>query len=251
MTDEQQPVVPTPEPTPTPVNEDIKDSTFPTVTKLDNLPEHMREMLNAFIKIGYGSQKIKTEFERKFPQYDDILPASRGTYAAYVHNHYDAIMQDAGVAQAAIDAVRQGLEQAVDLADSVLGENNASKKEQIESLKAFMVGRIEFLQRAQSTGIPNAQLENTIASYVSGVRTLIEKSIEYGQELNQEDENQVEVFMESLIDEMLENIVEIYKTLHGDNKLQEFQIAMSNTLAETLTKALQQKNDDDEGAPQQ
>ena len=111
-----------------------------------------------------------------------------------------------------------------------------------------MVGRIDFLRTAQGHGIPSAQLENTISSYVNGLRTLIEKSIEYGKELNQEDESQIEVYMESLIDEFLEAIVEIYKGLHGDNKLQEFEIALGGKLGEILKSALQEKKDDD-GSP--
>lgn len=241
MTDEQ-PVTPTPDATPS--APEVK------ITKLDMLPDEIKSVLNGLIKSGFGSFKAKLELEKKFPSYNDVLPASRGSYQTYIDNHIDALMAEAAVEQAAVDAVRQGLQQAVNLADSVLGDDNASKKEQIENLKAFMVGRIQFLERSQSTGIPNAQLENTIASYVNGVRTLIEKSIEYGQELNQEDENQVEVYMESLIDEFLENIVEIYKTLHGDNKLQEFEIALSNKLAEILKSALQEK-DENEGIPQQ
>lgn len=240
---DEQPIVPTPDPVPT--TPEPRDVSYPATTKLDGLPEHMKTLLNGLIKIGYGSQKIKAEFERKFDRYEDIVPASRGTYEAYIHNHYDQLMQEVAVQNATIDAVAGGMERAVDFADAVTGGDAASKREQIENLKAFMIGRIEFLRNSQSAGIPNSQIENNIATYVNGVRSLIEKSIEYGQELNKEDENQIEVYMEGLIEEFLENLVEIYKNLHGDNKLKEFEIALGTKLSEILKNALQEKNRDE------
>lgn len=218
-------------------------------TKLEGLPDEIKKTLNNLIAAGFGSHKVKTELEKKFPTFNDILPAARGTYQHYIDQHLDTLLAEATLQSATVDAIADGFANAVNFADAVLGGDNASKKEQIENLKDFMVSRIQFLQRAQGTGIPSAQLENTIASYVNGVRTLIEKSIEYGAELNQEDENQVEIYMESLIEELIENTLNIYKDFHGDNKLKEFEIALSAKLADTLKNALQEKSDN-EGVPQ-
>lgn len=216
MTEEQQP---TPQPQ--------KENTLPDSTKLEQLPDNMKAVLNALVKAGFGSQRIKVEFEKKFGAFSDILPAGRTTYQAYINAHYDDLQAEVKAEQAMTNALREDMQASVDTTTSLLGSDNSSVREQLENLKQFVIRRIEFLEQHQALGLPSAQLENTMASYATSLRAILEKTIEYGKELSKEEDNQVAVVLESFMLECLTAVVAVYKSIHGDNKLQEFSIELS------------------------
>lgn len=234
MNEEQQPAQPD------------KESTLPDTTKLEQLPDNMKSILNALVKAGFGSQKIKTEFEKKFPSYQNLIPAGRTTYQAYINAHYDELQSEVKAEQAITAALREDGQAVIDTADSVLGNTSGSVRQQLESLKQFVIRRIEFLEQYQAMGLPSAQLENTMASYASSLRAILEKTIEYGKELSREEDNQVDLVLESFMLECLTTVVEVYKKIHGDNKFQEFSIELSSNL-KSIWEAVKRERIKDDG----
>jgi hypothetical protein len=234
---EEQPITPPPAPEPAPIHN----------TKLEDLPQAMKDILHSIIKVGYGAVKTKTEFEKKFPTFNDIIPSSRGTYQLYIDRHYDDLMREAEIERQTASSLQEGFRHGANIVDSVLNNDRGSTKEQLEYWKEFCEGRIQFLERAQSTGLPSAQLENAISSYVTSIRTILEKSIEYGKELNKEDEKDMQLYLEGLVDELLDNILVIYQSFHGDIKFQEFTVSLEQKLREIIKAATQERKESVDG----
>lgn len=237
--EEQQPVTP-------PVTPPINDSHV----KLEDLPPAARNVLDALVKAGYGGHKIKTELEKKFSPLGDILPAARGTYERYIDKHHERLEAEKQVEQQVVDGLKEEVSALNSFVNTAINGTPISKLQEIENLKRFTLGRVEFIEKAQASGIPSAQWESAMSSYINGYRTLLEKTMEYSADLKKEDTDVMSPYITDTFGEWLDNTIEVYQKIHGEFKLTEFTTELNSVLAEIVKAQLLERTTENDGPSQ-
>jgi hypothetical protein len=222
MNESEQPTQPQPE-SEQPVTPDVTNI-------LESLPPATLEALDALIKEGYGAIKVKRDLETRFGAVGNVLPASKSTYQRYIDKHEVRLEAERAAEETILNSLKEDHEVMADTTVNVLKGDKKSTKQGIDDLRRYYLNRIAYLEQLQTKGIPNTRIEQIIASYVKAYQTLLEMTVEYGEELNKETSNVLTVFLESVITEWIDASIGVYKKIHGNEKLTEFVSEMESTL---------------------
>jgi hypothetical protein len=247
---------PIPNPEPTPTNppeqnipeippEDLVESpkeekvVKPYHSKLDLLPEYIKKDLHDLIRNGMGEQRIKNAIEERYLGKTKFLPAAKETYRYYINAHKEELMKEVNIQKAILDSTKESLGDMKDiLGGEIDGSSIENKKRALERLYDRCNKRIQLIESSQST-ILSAQLESVIGAYLREQRSILETLLTLQTELRKDTTAQLYAEMENITYDWCVRVLDIYKKLHGEDKISEFKLALKEELPKILRSRIQ------------
>lgn len=211
-------------------------------------PNSLLRELNELIDLGHVDTASKLQAVVKDRYKGTLKIPGRTAFRAYVimRRRQKAILDKAKqvLNDTPVDLILKGTEaDRVDVkAKSIYQDLTLSvenKKTLLENLIKLCEQRISAIKTLQETD-PTASYEQALMSYIREARTVTETLIKMRNELKNEGEREIEVYIATKLASVLRSTVQAYTSVHGQDKLDQFRANLKAKLKDNKLNDVEQ-----------
>lgn len=214
--------------------------THKSSNKLETLPADIKDDFHYLILQGNSGHRIKGLLEKKYAGDNRLVDADRLTYDSYITMHKPELENDETTRKSLLDSTKESFDQMKDLQNAIATGNDNSIKDQLDRMTAICAKRLEFIWAQQARGFSSPQYENVFVQYMKMLQIFMDKAVQYRKEIESEKDNMSESILNTYEQKFLSAVQNNYKKIHGENKLEEFNNLMSESIIDVVKKTLEE-----------
>lgn len=206
-------------------------------TKLDFLPEEMREELDKLVTKGASPAFARRMMTERFEKKSSLVKASVSSYKRYFHQNRERLAKESELKKELVEANREQIQAAGSTLQTLVDPNQPleNKKQALAYLFSKCAERLKLLEARQRLYI-DPQLESVILNNIKEQRVILEKLVVLQAELNKDQSSALFDELKTYTQVVLSIVYHAYRLTHGgaDSKMMEFELNLTNLLPKAL-----------------
>jgi hypothetical protein len=186
--------------------------------KLEALPQDIKDDLHYLILQNRSGHQIKKQLEKKWAGDSRLIKADRGTYDAYLTLHKSELEKDENIRKKLVESEMEPFKELEALKSTIESGDTTTVKDQLNVLQDACKKRLEFVVQQQARGFSSPQYESVYVQYLKLLKELLDKTMQYRKEVEEEKDNKTEDIMNTFMQKMIEAVQRVWRKRHVDEQ---------------------------------